>query len=225
MCKVERAHGGRRTNCGRFHGNDVDKQLQSVVHAVCYRSGSDRRSIYSVSCKLVARAGVQDATVSFNVWADCHITGATSFQTVTFMVFGRWDQSASKTDTGSLWYNTVHVFQHWWFYTSWFSPVQFPHVTGCISVISGRGGPMLSHLSAATPALCILWITMAQVAGQEDREKTTALKGKYEMTLVLLKQRRRGCNWPERGTKDVQMMWNKIMMTTYMTTSALLWWI
>ncbi|XP_037632585.1 cotranscriptional regulator FAM172A homolog isoform X2 [Sebastes umbrosus] len=35
---------------------------------------------------------------------------------------------------------------------------------------------MLSHLCAATPALYILWITMAQIAGQEDREKTTALK-------------------------------------------------
>ncbi|KAG7243936.1 hypothetical protein INR49_006094, partial [Caranx melampygus] len=35
---------------------------------------------------------------------------------------------------------------------------------------------MLSHLCAATPTLYILWITMAQVAGQEDREKTTALK-------------------------------------------------
>lgn len=42
---------------------------------------------------------------------------------------------------------------------------------------------MLSHLCAATPALYILWITMAQIAGQEDREKTTALKGKYEMIL------------------------------------------
>uniref|UniRef100_A0A3Q4M393 ARB2 cotranscriptional regulator A n=1 Tax=Neolamprologus brichardi TaxID=32507 RepID=A0A3Q4M393_NEOBR len=35
---------------------------------------------------------------------------------------------------------------------------------------------MLSHFCAATPALFILWIIMAQVAGQEDREKTTALK-------------------------------------------------
>uniref|UniRef100_A0AAQ6ABR7 Arb2 domain-containing protein n=2 Tax=Amphiprion TaxID=80969 RepID=A0AAQ6ABR7_AMPOC len=35
---------------------------------------------------------------------------------------------------------------------------------------------MLSHLSAAIPPLYILWIAMAQVAGQEDREKTTALK-------------------------------------------------
>uniref|UniRef100_A0A3B5MDE7 ARB2 cotranscriptional regulator A n=1 Tax=Xiphophorus couchianus TaxID=32473 RepID=A0A3B5MDE7_9TELE len=35
---------------------------------------------------------------------------------------------------------------------------------------------MSSHLISATSALYILWITMAQVAGQEDREKTTALK-------------------------------------------------
>ncbi|XP_063753469.1 cotranscriptional regulator ARB2A homolog isoform X2 [Eleginops maclovinus] len=36
---------------------------------------------------------------------------------------------------------------------------------------------MISHLCAATPALYILWIIMAQIAaGQEDREKTTALK-------------------------------------------------
>ncbi|XP_051806382.1 cotranscriptional regulator FAM172A homolog isoform X2 [Acanthochromis polyacanthus] len=35
---------------------------------------------------------------------------------------------------------------------------------------------MLSHLSAAIPPLYILWIAMAQVGGQEDREKTTALK-------------------------------------------------
>uniref|UniRef100_A0A8C3AUX9 ARB2 cotranscriptional regulator A n=1 Tax=Cyclopterus lumpus TaxID=8103 RepID=A0A8C3AUX9_CYCLU len=35
---------------------------------------------------------------------------------------------------------------------------------------------MFSHLCAAIPELCILWITMAQIAGQEDREKTTALK-------------------------------------------------
>uniref|UniRef100_A0A7N6ALH1 Arb2 domain-containing protein n=1 Tax=Anabas testudineus TaxID=64144 RepID=A0A7N6ALH1_ANATE len=35
---------------------------------------------------------------------------------------------------------------------------------------------MLSHLCAATQTLYILWIAMAQVAGHEDREKTTALK-------------------------------------------------
>uniref|UniRef100_A0A8C5I8U2 Arb2 domain-containing protein n=1 Tax=Gouania willdenowi TaxID=441366 RepID=A0A8C5I8U2_GOUWI len=35
---------------------------------------------------------------------------------------------------------------------------------------------MISCLCAATPALYILWIIMAQVAGQEDKEKTTALK-------------------------------------------------
>ncbi|XP_053276323.1 cotranscriptional regulator FAM172A homolog [Pleuronectes platessa] len=35
---------------------------------------------------------------------------------------------------------------------------------------------MLSHLGAATLALHLLWTAMAQVAGQEDREKTTALK-------------------------------------------------
>lgn len=36
---------------------------------------------------------------------------------------------------------------------------------------------MISHLCAATPVLYILWIAMAQIAaGQEDREKTTALK-------------------------------------------------
>lgn len=40
---------------------------------------------------------------------------------------------------------------------------------------------MLSQLRAATPALYILWIAMAQIAGQEDREKTTALKGKREI--------------------------------------------
>ncbi|KAM8886413.1 cotranscriptional regulator ARB2A homolog isoform 3-T3 [Spinachia spinachia] len=34
---------------------------------------------------------------------------------------------------------------------------------------------MRAHL-AAIPELCILWIAMAQVAAQEDREKTTALK-------------------------------------------------
>uniref|UniRef100_H2M303 ARB2 cotranscriptional regulator A n=2 Tax=Oryzias TaxID=8089 RepID=H2M303_ORYLA len=35
---------------------------------------------------------------------------------------------------------------------------------------------MLCHLCASTITLCILWITMAQVSGQEDKEKTTALK-------------------------------------------------
>uniref|UniRef100_A0A8D3A824 ARB2 cotranscriptional regulator A n=1 Tax=Scophthalmus maximus TaxID=52904 RepID=A0A8D3A824_SCOMX len=35
---------------------------------------------------------------------------------------------------------------------------------------------MLSHPRAVTLALHILWIAMAQAAGQEDREKTTALK-------------------------------------------------
>ncbi|XP_008417145.1 cotranscriptional regulator ARB2A homolog [Poecilia reticulata] len=39
-----------------------------------------------------------------------------------------------------------------------------------------RDGPMLSHLFSATSVLYLLWIIMAQVAGQEDREKTTALK-------------------------------------------------
>lgn len=36
---------------------------------------------------------------------------------------------------------------------------------------------MRSHLRAATQALSILCIAMAQVAAHEDREKTTALKG------------------------------------------------
>lgn len=54
---------------------------------------------------------------------------------------------------------------------------QFPHVTGCASVIFMLGGSMLSHLCAATPSFYILWITMAQIAGQDEREKTTALKG------------------------------------------------
>lgn len=64
------------------------------------------------------------------------------------------------------------------------SAFQFPHVTGCICVIFVPGGPMLSHLCAAlTPALYTLWITMAYVAGQEDREKTTALKGKTKSSF------------------------------------------
>lgn len=60
------------------------------------------------------------------------------------------------------------------------------HLTGFTSVITGRKGPMLSHFCAATPALFILWIIMAQVAGQEDREKTTALKG--ELLLIMITQ-------------------------------------
>ncbi|XP_056144875.1 LOW QUALITY PROTEIN: cotranscriptional regulator FAM172A homolog [Lampris incognitus] len=35
---------------------------------------------------------------------------------------------------------------------------------------------MLAHLCAVTQGLYILWLIMAQVAGQEEREKTTALK-------------------------------------------------
>lgn len=57
-------------------------------------------------------------------------------------------------------------------------------VTGRISVISVLGGLMLSYLCAVTPAVYLLCIIMAQVAGQEDREKSTALKGK----------RTQGCN-------------------------------
>ncbi|XP_040011439.1 cotranscriptional regulator FAM172A homolog isoform X3 [Xiphias gladius] len=46
-----------------------------------------------------------------------------------------------------------------------------------LSDLQEQKGLMLSHLcSHLTTALYILWITMAQVAGQEDREKTTALK-------------------------------------------------
>lgn len=45
---------------------------------------------------------------------------------------------------------------------------------------------MLSHFCAATPALFILWIIMAQVAGQEDREKTTALKGELLLIMITL---------------------------------------
>ncbi|CAB1456388.1 unnamed protein product [Pleuronectes platessa] len=47
---------------------------------------------------------------------------------------------------------------------------------GRSSVTSSSSGLMLSHLGAATLALHLLWTAMAQVAGQEDREKTTALK-------------------------------------------------
>lgn len=39
--------------------------------------------------------------------------------------------------------------------------------------------PMLSHLRTAISTLFVVWIAMAHVAGQEDREKTTALKGEY----------------------------------------------
>lgn len=47
---------------------------------------------------------------------------------------------------------------------------------------------MISHLCAATLVLYILWIAMAQIAaGQEDREKTTALKGKHEKIVVKMK--------------------------------------
>lgn len=53
-------------------------------------------------------------------------------------------------------------------------------------MITGRKGPMLSHFCAATPALFILWIIMAQVAGQEDREKTTALKGELLLIMITL---------------------------------------
>lgn len=42
---------------------------------------------------------------------------------------------------------------------------------------------MLSNLCAALPALYTLFITMAQVAGQEEREKSTALKGEYVTAL------------------------------------------
>lgn len=46
---------------------------------------------------------------------------------------------------------------------------------------------MLSHLFAAlTPALYTLWIIMAYVAGQEDREKTTALKGNLKSSIAIL---------------------------------------
>lgn len=67
------------------------------------------------------------------------------------------------------------------FYLSLFSPCD---MTGRISVISVLGGLMLSYLCAVTPAVYLLCIIMAQVAGQEDREKSTALKGK----------RTQGCN-------------------------------
>lgn len=44
---------------------------------------------------------------------------------------------------------------------------------------------MLCLLRAATPALYLLCITMAQVAGQEEREKTPALKGELTIELKL----------------------------------------
>lgn len=80
----------------------------------------------------------------------------------------------------------------------------FLHMIGCICVIVVRGGPMLSHLCAATPALYILWITMAQIAGQEDREKTTALKGKmilYIKVIVIKKWSRALKTWEKREQK------------------------
>ena len=51
-------------------------------------------------------------------------------------------------------------------------------------MISRSEGLMPPHLcSHLTPAVYILWIAMAQVAGQEDREKTTALKGELNILL------------------------------------------
>ena len=44
---------------------------------------------------------------------------------------------------------------------------------------------MLSHLRAAIPTIFIVWIAMAQVAGQEDKEKTTALKGEYHDNIKV----------------------------------------
>lgn len=43
------------------------------------------------------------------------------------------------------------------------------------------GGLMISSPCAVTPALYVLSIIMAQVAGQEDLEKSTALKGKKDV--------------------------------------------
>lgn len=40
------------------------------------------------------------------------------------------------------------------------------------------------HCASFTPAFYIFWIIMAQIAGQEDREKTTALKGKLKKLKV-----------------------------------------
>lgn len=70
-----------------------------------------------------------------------------------------------------LWF-WVHVFQQ----ALSFPLFNFPHRMHLCNLWEIRE-PMLSHLCAATQALSILWIAMAQVAGHEDREKTTALKG------------------------------------------------
>ncbi len=66
---------------------------------------------------------------------------------------------------------------------------------------------MLSHFRAATPALCILWIAMAQIAGQEDRERTTALKGNVwnlKNETMLFQQTR----YAERGKKIFKGIWH-----------------
>ena len=96
-----------------------------------------------------------------------------SFVTVISMVFVNKERINSLIGTGML-EHTMMISSN----VDFLPPCQFPHVAGYISVILGRGGPMRSHLCAATPVLYVLWFTMAQVAGQEDREKTTALKGK-----------------------------------------------
>lgn len=63
-----------------------------------------------------------------------------------------------------------------------FLPRAFLDPAGCFSVISVLRGLMTRAPRAVTPVLYFLCIIMAEVAGEEDREKSTPLKGRRTYT-------------------------------------------
>lgn len=87
------------------------------------------------SYTLVVCAAYESSTVGSNALAHCHLTGAASFYTITVMVLRR-DSVSDRIRHVKLWDNIAHVFQQCSFRVLRFLFSLFPHVTGCISVIS-----------------------------------------------------------------------------------------
>lgn len=78
------------------------------------------------------------------------------------------------------------IFNNPYFVPTQFLPILSSNLTDSTLVISRSRRLMLAHLCTTSLTLYILWITMAQVDGQDDKEKTTALKGKMLVDVALL---------------------------------------
>lgn len=159
VCKVERAHSSCLANIYMFNSNNGDKWVHLAVYAgtllQCWSSPHHFIALFSVTIRLqVAEWRNNDHDLTFMIFAH---------QGPLFLFL--WYVVKRRTSSACL---------HCTFFDT----------TGCFSVISVLRELMISTPCAVTPALYFLCIIMAQVAGQEDPEKSTPLKGRRTYTAV-----------------------------------------